>query len=381
MSPRRIFPPGPDPVMPARSTPASAAAMRASGVADAASRSPVAAAGAAFGGALGAGVEAGTAVAVPAETAITASGLVTANVSPAATLIAATVPVAGDGTSISTLSVETSTRISSAAIASPTALRHSTTVPSTTDSIGGRITSTVVAVTGAEPFSPLAAGSGAGDGAAPFDAAISPRSAPTVTVAPAAAAIVVNTPSTGDGISTSTLSVVTSRRISPASTVSPTLLRHSTTTPSVTDSPRSGRVNCVASLTEGTWGVARSRGTGVVGSGPRGARLAQRDSLGQPAKSRISGCIGRGRAHWRPRAGYACSYETSGLRRTFTRDPSAAQACFSRPLFWPQGQEWPRQRGTGGPTCVRLTVDLRRQVGLSTVSRYSHSAAPPGEAR
>ena len=43
-------------------------------------------------------------------------------------------PAAGDGTSASTLSVETSTSGSSTATVSPTCLSHSSTVPSVTDS-------------------------------------------------------------------------------------------------------------------------------------------------------------------------------------------------------------------------------------------------------
>src|SRR3954462_14126393 len=55
------------------------------------------------------------------------------------------VPAAGAGTSASTLSVEISTRGSSASTRSPTCLRHSRTVPSVTDSpIWGIVICTVV---------------------------------------------------------------------------------------------------------------------------------------------------------------------------------------------------------------------------------------------
>ena len=56
------------------------------------------------------------------------------------------VPAAGAGTSVSTLSVEISTSGSSASTRSPTCLSHSSTVPSVTDSpIWGIVTCTVVA--------------------------------------------------------------------------------------------------------------------------------------------------------------------------------------------------------------------------------------------
>ena len=81
----------------------------------------------------------------PFSVAISASTAPTLTVSPSATWILTTVPVAGDGTSASTLSVEISTRVSSASIESPSCLCHSRTVPSVTDSpIWGRVTCTVV---------------------------------------------------------------------------------------------------------------------------------------------------------------------------------------------------------------------------------------------
>ena len=69
----------------------------------------------------------------------------TVTVSPSATWILAIVPAAGAGTSASTLSVEISTMVSSAATGSPSLLCHSSTVPSVTDSpIWGITTSMVV---------------------------------------------------------------------------------------------------------------------------------------------------------------------------------------------------------------------------------------------
>src|ERR1051326_1726165 len=71
----------------------------------------------------------------------------TSTVSPASTRISPTRPVAGDGISVSTLSVEISTIGSSISIQSPTRLRHATIVPSATETpICGMVTSTVVLV-------------------------------------------------------------------------------------------------------------------------------------------------------------------------------------------------------------------------------------------
>ncbi len=56
----------------------------------------------------------------------------TSTVSPSATRISSTVPDAGDGTSVSTLSVEISTSTSSAATGSPTCFAQDRIVPSVT---------------------------------------------------------------------------------------------------------------------------------------------------------------------------------------------------------------------------------------------------------
>src|SRR3954451_2484897 len=81
----------------------------------------------------------------PFPGAISARTAPTWTVSPSAAWIFATVPLAGAGTSASTLSVETSTMTSSASTRSPSCLRHSRTVPSVTDSpIWGSVTCTVV---------------------------------------------------------------------------------------------------------------------------------------------------------------------------------------------------------------------------------------------
>ena len=63
---------------------------------------------------------------------MTASFVPTETVSPSGTRTSVTVPLTGEGTSESTLSVETSNRTSSSAIASPTRLCHFVMVPSVT---------------------------------------------------------------------------------------------------------------------------------------------------------------------------------------------------------------------------------------------------------
>src|SRR4051795_2200523 len=78
---------------------------------------------------------------------IVASTVPTSTVAPTSTSSDTTRPVAGDGTSVSTLSVEISTIGSSDSIQSPTRFFHSTTVPSATDTpICGIVTSTAVLI-------------------------------------------------------------------------------------------------------------------------------------------------------------------------------------------------------------------------------------------
>src|SRR5690606_20008244 len=93
-----------------------------------------------FGASFAAGA-AGAAAAVPAPSAIMPRRAPTSTVSPSCTLISASVPAAGAGTSIVTLSVSSSTIGSSAAIASPAFLNHLPMVASATDSprVGTRI--------------------------------------------------------------------------------------------------------------------------------------------------------------------------------------------------------------------------------------------------
>ena len=105
----------------------------------------------------------------------------TATVSPASARISVKVPEAGAGTSASTLSVEISTIVSSASTASPTALAHSSTTPSVTDSpIAGMTISTTC--------SSAASGSASASPARPpLKGAISASTAPTWIVSPSAA--------------------------------------------------------------------------------------------------------------------------------------------------------------------------------------------------
>src|SRR3954447_12570522 len=82
-----------------------------------------------------------------ASVAIRASTVPTSTVVPTSTTISATRPAAGDGTSVSILSVEMSTIGSSYSTQSPGSLRQPTIVPSDTDTpICGMTTSTVPAL-------------------------------------------------------------------------------------------------------------------------------------------------------------------------------------------------------------------------------------------
>src|SRR4051794_1064970 len=80
-----------------------------------------------------------------APVSIVASTVPTSTVAPTSTSSDITRPVAGDGTSVSTLSVEISTIGSSDSTQSPTRFFHSTTVPSATETpICGIVTSTAL---------------------------------------------------------------------------------------------------------------------------------------------------------------------------------------------------------------------------------------------
>jgi|SRR6202035_1751008 len=95
----------------------------------------------------GEGVESAVAPPPPPLTAILANGVPTSTVVSTGTRISASTPLAGDGTSVSILSVEMSQMVSSACTRSPTSNRQAMTVPSATDTpIWGIVTSTSVAV-------------------------------------------------------------------------------------------------------------------------------------------------------------------------------------------------------------------------------------------
>ena len=190
----------------------------------------------------------------------------TGTVSSSPTRILVTVPATGEGISVSTLSVETSSNGSSTATWSPSALSQRVTVPSVTDSPRAGIVTVVPPAIGPPEADGIPAGtsaagwdtaswtagaaktcSGAGSAAAALaeDGAPSPtmaRSVPTGTVSSSATRISWSVPATGDGISVSTLSVDTSSNGSSTATESPTFFSQRVTVPSVTDSPRAGMV-------------------------------------------------------------------------------------------------------------------------------------------
>ena len=83
-------------------------------------------------GACAAGLAAGGPETAAAPPSITASTVPTSTVVPAGTRIFVITPASSDGTSIETLSVSTSNRISSTATVSPTFLCQFATVPSAT---------------------------------------------------------------------------------------------------------------------------------------------------------------------------------------------------------------------------------------------------------
>src|SRR5690625_4262862 len=180
----------------------------------------------------------------------------TSMVSSSSARISTRVPATGDGISVSTLSVETSSSGSSTSTVSPTDFSHWVMVPSVTDSPSSGISTSVASpdAAGADSSeadsSSSAAGSSAGASSSsagaseePVDSPSSPMiamTAPTSMVSSSSALISSKVPDTGEGISVSTLSVETSSNGSSASTVSPTDFSHWVIVPSVTDSPSSG---------------------------------------------------------------------------------------------------------------------------------------------
>ncbi len=252
-------PPGPVPVMPPRSMPSAAATRAATGEILASSGISAGARGAVAGAPLPDDSGAAGLGAV-APTCMRAMTWPTVTVSPSSARISVIVPAAGAGSSMSTLSVESSTTVWPSSTASPTLTAHSRIVPSVTDSPPVGVTMSTTSPVGAAAGSGAAgaagasaSGSSASDsaaaGAAPLSVTISASTAPTLTVSPSAARILATVPLAGAGTSASTLSVEISTRTSSASTRSPSCLCHSRTVPSVTDSPICGRVTCTVVLT------------------------------------------------------------------------------------------------------------------------------------
>ena len=156
-------PPGPVPVTLPRSTPSTAAARRATGVAFTPSG-----AAAGFGASL-----AGAAAAPPLVSAFAgaapprmrATTWPTVTVSPTSTSVSVITPLAGEGSSASTLSVDTSTIPSSWSTGSPTFLSHSRITPSVTDSPMEGIVMSISVSAGASVSLPGGSSVGAGRGA------------------------------------------------------------------------------------------------------------------------------------------------------------------------------------------------------------------------
>ena len=170
--------------------------------------------------------------------------------------ISSRVPATGEGTSVSTLSVETSTRGSSTSTCSPTSFSQRVTVPSVTDSPSAGSRTSVPAAAAAGAAGAAAGASATGAGAAGASAAAgaagaagaaaaeaSPmiaRTWPTSASSSSGMRISSRVPATGEGTSVSTLSVETSTRGASTSMVSPTSTSQRVTVPSVTDSPSAG---------------------------------------------------------------------------------------------------------------------------------------------
>src|SRR5699024_4681622 len=166
----------------------------------------------------------------------------TSMVSSSSARISTKVPATGDGISVSTLSVETSSSGSSTSSVSPTDFSHWVMVPSVTDSPNSGISTSVASPDAAGADSSEEDSSEADSSAGvssffssaeaseePADSPSSPMIAmtePTSMVSSSSALISSKVPDTGEGISVSTLSVETSSNGSSASTVSPTDFSH-----------------------------------------------------------------------------------------------------------------------------------------------------------
>src|SRR5215213_4243419 len=244
-------PAGPVPLTALRSTPWAAATRAATGVTLAPSGTTAGASPPGRGADVGSSAGATAALAAPGPAVIRARTWPTVTVSPASARISVRVPLAGEGISASTLSVEISTSVSSCSTVSPADLAHSRIVPSETDSPICGIVMSIVFASPACSGSGSAAGSSspAAAGALPLVGAISARTAPTSTVSPSAKWIFTTVPEAGAGTSASTLSVEISTRVSSSAIVSPSCLCHSRMVPSETDSPIAGMATSTVVLT------------------------------------------------------------------------------------------------------------------------------------
>src|SRR5215213_4672955 len=244
-------PAGPVPLTALRSTPWAAATRAATGVTLAPSGTTAGASPPGRGADVGSSAGATAALAAPGPAVIRARTWPTVTVSPASARISVRVPLAGEGISASTLSVEISTSVSSCSTVSPADLAHSRIVPSETDSPICGIVMSIVFASPACSGSGSAAGSSspAAAGALPLVGAISARTAPTSTVSPSAKWIFTTVPEAGAGTSASTLSVEISTSVSSSETASPSCLCHSRMVPSETDSPIAGMATSTVVLT------------------------------------------------------------------------------------------------------------------------------------
>ncbi len=186
----------------------------------------------------------------------------TVTVSPVFLTICASVPAASAASSCDALSVSSSTSGSSSATASPSALNHSPTSASVTDSPA---LGTTMSMSSAPPAGACSASAAAafalspppsallalatGGAALPAAASpIEPSRAPTPTVSPSLTAIEASVPAAGAGTSMVTLSVSSSTSGSSAATASPAFLNHCPTVASLTDSPSVGTLMSVAMI-------------------------------------------------------------------------------------------------------------------------------------
>jgi len=224
----------------------------------------------------------------------------TSTVSPSSTSFSVSTPSAGEGTSVSTLSVPISRMVSSMATASPMSLYQATTVPSVMLSpILGITTSTSSpegagdaassesasrgvasasasssasaseassAASSAAASSSAGASAGGASSASTSAAAVSVSSVammvPTSTVSPSSTSVSVSTPPLGEGTSVSTLSVPISSRISSCSTSSPGCLCQAMTVPSVMLSPILGISTSTCAMISVVCRAVRMRGGG-----------------------------------------------------------------------------------------------------------------------